>query len=266
MTVNKRNQADLLLLGGSIFTQNGDREVISDGGIAISGDAITEIAGSGVIAEKYQAPRTIDTTGKYIFPGLINTHTHLFQTFMKGLGEGLPLYEWVNKVTAPTTTAMGDRDGYLAAAVGLMESLQSGTTTVLDYMYPLPSSRLYHRVADAFGDLGIRGILGWGFQDAGQEYGLPASLSRPVRDGLEDLSNFREERDNPLLTTALAPGTTFGCSREGLKAMAEYAARHGLLLTVHVNETGHDDDAALKTHGFRNLPFWRTSESLPPVS
>lgn len=79
---------------------------MADAAVAIRGDTILTVGPNLALDARYEARRRLDATGRYVFQGLINTHTHLYQTFMKGLGEGLPLYGWIDVVTAPSTVAM----------------------------------------------------------------------------------------------------------------------------------------------------------------
>ena len=171
---------DLLIAGGTVVTQSERREIIADGAVAIRGDSILAVGPAGDLQRRYTSRRMLDATGHLVFPGLINTHTHLFQTFQKGLGEGLTLYEWVRAVTGPSVPLMSERDAYLAAMLGGLEALHSGTTTVFDYQYPLPNIELYRPVACAFRDLGLRRILAQGMTETGEQFGLPAYLFQPV--------------------------------------------------------------------------------------
>jgi 5-methylthioadenosine/S-adenosylhomocysteine deaminase len=237
-------EVDLILYGGTIITQDEHHRVIKDGAIAIRSDTLMDIGISSEIFSRYSSKKVIPTQGKYIFPGLINTHTHLFQTFMKGLGEGLPLYRWLNAVTAPSTIAMTRRDAYLAAVLGLMDSIHSGTTTVLDYMYALPQPDLYFDVAQAYQDVHIRGILGWGLLETGDQHGLAPSMFRPVAAALDDLDGFARQVQHELLTLALAPGITFGITKQGFQLIRDYAKAHSLLITLHINETDDDNRAS----------------------
>jgi 5-methylthioadenosine/S-adenosylhomocysteine deaminase len=186
---------------------------------------------------------------------MINTHTHLFQTFMKGLGEGLPLYDWLKSVTAPSTVAMTLRDGYLSAVLGLLEAARSGTTTVVDYMYPLPTSELYPQVVQAFKDVHLRGILGWGLLETGDAHGLAPSMFRPVSEALTEVDDFRAHHCNELITLALAPGITFGVTREGLESIRDFASERRMMITLHANETDDDNRANLIDHGSPLIPF-----------
>ena len=186
---------------------------------------------------------------------MINTHTHLFQTFMKGLGEGLPLYQWIDEITAPSTVAMTPREGYLSALLGGIEALRSGTTTVLDFMYSMPRTDLYRSVAEALGDLGLRWVLARGFMDYGEHHGMPLCQLYPVDRALAEWDDLRAELAAPLFSFALAPELPFAVSRDGLLALRRYADRHGLLITMHVHENDLDDRASLADYGRRTVPL-----------
>jgi 5-methylthioadenosine/S-adenosylhomocysteine deaminase len=259
---DRREPADLLISGGTIVTQNQAREVIAEGAVVIRDDRIVAVGTRAALGSQYEARRVIDAAGRYVFPGLINTHTHLFQTFMKGLGEGLPLYEWIDRVTAPSTVAMTPHEAYLAAVLGGIEALRSGATTVLDFMYSMPRTDLYRSVARGLGDLGLRGVLARGFMDYGTHHGMPLCQLHPVKLALSEWDALRAELAAPLLTFALAPEIPFAVSRESLIALRTYADRHGLLITIHINENDDDDRAMLADYGQRAIPcledlgFW----------
>ena len=210
---------DLLVSGGTVVTQNPAREIIAGGAVAIDGSRIVAVGPAMELDTCFEAHRRIDSTGRYVFPGLINTHTHLYQTFMKGLGEGLPLYQWIDEITAPSTVAMTPREGYLSAVLGGIEALRSGTTTVLDFMYSMPRTDLYRSVAEALGDLGLRGVLARGFMDYGEHHGMPLCQLYPVDRALAEWDDLRAELAAPLFSFALAPEIPFAVSREGLRAL-----------------------------------------------
>jgi 5-methylthioadenosine/S-adenosylhomocysteine deaminase len=246
---------DILLTGGTVITQNNDRERIDSGAVAVAGDTIEAVGNARDLEKAFSPRRSIDFSGKYLFPGLIDTHTHQFQNFVKGVGQGLKLFDWVEAVTEPAARLMTGRDCYLAAAVGLLQAARAGTTTVLDYMYPMPSSQMYTHFARAFENVGIRGILGWGFLDCGEEHGLPKSLMRPVKDVLDDLDKHGPEMTGERVTAALAPGVVFGVTAGSLKDIRDYATDKGMLISMHLNETGIDDAAVLADHGKRAVPY-----------
>ena len=98
---------DILLLNGTVVTVNKKREIIEDGAVAIKGDKIVDIGLSKILAEKYSDAKTkIDATGKVLFPGLINTHNHLFQSLLKGLGDDRVLSDWLVQVMFPSAAKL----------------------------------------------------------------------------------------------------------------------------------------------------------------
>lgn len=248
-------QVDLLITGGTVITQNEQREILTCGAIAIQDDRIVAVGPAEAVRRAYQGRRLLDATGRLVLPGLINTHTHLFQTFQKGLGEGLTLYEWVRAVTGPSVPCMTERDAYLAAALGGLEAIRSGTTTLLDYQYPLPDKALYRSVARAFGDLGLRGILAMGMTETGEQFGLPAYLFEPVPKALEAWDRLSADLGSDLLTFGLAPAIVFGITRRGLEQLRAYASVQHMLLSLHVNETADDNRSTQIQYGQPAVPF-----------
>ena len=152
---------DLLIRGGAIVTARADGLVIHDGAIAIRGSRIESIGPSLEV----DSQRVIDATGKFIFPGLVNTHTHLYQTLLKGLGDDLPLMEWLDACTLPSLPHLTPRMCYVAAALGCIESLRSGCTTIFDYMVDTHDVEIYDAILQAFDDIGIQGVFGRGLRD-----------------------------------------------------------------------------------------------------
>src|SRR5207253_1423518 len=127
--------------------------------------AIVDLGARGDIADRYAASRSIDATGMLIFPGLVDTHTHLYQTLLKGLGDDLPLMDWLDACTLPSIPHLTPRMCYVAAALGCIESIRSGCTTIFDYMVDHPDPQVYDAILEAFDDIGIQGVLGRGLRD-----------------------------------------------------------------------------------------------------
>jgi len=156
---------DLLILGGTIVTARPDGSVIPDGAIAIRGESIEALGPRLELEGSFQARRTLNADGQIIFPGLVDTHTHLYQTLLKGLGDDLPLMEWLDACTLPSIPHLTTRMCYVAAALGCIESLRSGCTTIFDYMVDHPDPAVYDAILEACDDVGIQGILGRGLRD-----------------------------------------------------------------------------------------------------
>src|SRR5260370_17071400 len=68
-------------------------------------------------------------------PVMVNTHTHLFQTLLKGLGDDMVLKKWFTCMTGPSGVHLTPEDAHVAALHGCVESIRSGVTTLVDFMY-----------------------------------------------------------------------------------------------------------------------------------
>lgn len=86
-----------------IYTMDKKEQIINDGGILFDDDIIVAIGNSQDIEQMCVGMdiELEDGQGKFIFPGLINTHTHLYQGLFKGLGSDMNLKDWWPKVLAP---------------------------------------------------------------------------------------------------------------------------------------------------------------------
>src|SRR5437763_7130495 len=164
---------DLAILGGTIVTARPDGFVIENGGVAIDGESIVDLGTRTDIAARFQAAATMAADGMLIFPGLVDTHTHLYQTLLKGLGDDLPLMEWLDACTLPSIPHLTPRMCYVPAALGCIESLRSGCTTLFDYMVDHPNADVYDAILQAFHDGGTPGVLGRGPRDRPPEHVSP---------------------------------------------------------------------------------------------
>mgnify|MGYP000079276402 CR=1 FL=1 len=244
---------DLLILNGTIVTVNPKREILLNGALAIQDDRIVEIGPSEVLQEKYtEVKKVLDATGKAVFPGLINTHNHLFQTLLKGLGDDKVLADWLAEMTFPSSVHLLPEDTYAGAMLGCLDGLHSGTTTMLDYMYPHPQPELSDGVIKAYRELGIRGIFGRGYMDTGEEFGVQPGIMQDVTTIEKDARRLFDKYhgiDNGKIKIWLAPAAVWSNSKESLLMTKRLAEEYKTGVTVHISETPFDREAARKLHG-----------------
>jgi len=132
-----------------IVTQNASRDVIM-GDVLIEGERIVSVgprfSGSADIE--------IDAAGDIVMPGLVNTHTHVAMTVMKGTVDDLLFPDFLDKVFKIDSDRT-DKDIDIGTKLGCMEMIRSGTTTFMDLYYSEDV------IAKATEESGIRGILCW---------------------------------------------------------------------------------------------------------
>ncbi|MEG0228509.1 MAG: amidohydrolase family protein, partial [Lachnospiraceae bacterium] len=244
---------DHLITNAIIVTVNKKREILYHGAIAIKGNEIADIGESDFLIKKYpNVKKMTDVGGKIIFPGFINTHNHLFQTLLKGLGDDMVLKDWLATMTFPAATNLTPEDCYQAAMLGCMEGIHSGITTMLDYMYPHNREGLSDGVIQAFKELGIRGILGRGTMNTGEEFGVQKGIMQPIEVVEKDLRRLFEtyhNTENGRIKIWVAPAAMWSNTRDMLEMLWKVTNEYQSGFTVHISETPFDREAAKVLHG-----------------
>jgi 5-methylthioadenosine/S-adenosylhomocysteine deaminase len=186
---------DLLLAGGTVVTCDDERTVLAGGSVAIAGDRIVAVGPAEAVT--CRAERTVDCAGKAVMPGLIDCHTHLFQSLARGLGEGLDGWSWLARLMWPYAGAITPEDTLAAVRLGAVEAVRAGTTALLDHHYGCADAATTLKVAAAIEDVGLRGVVARGIAgprtELAERQGLPGDAFRHGAD--EELELTRECMD-----------------------------------------------------------------------
>jgi len=247
---------ELLLTHSTIVTQNDHRQIIKDGAIAIQGDKIVAIGSTNDLAARYLAKESLDMAGNAIFPGLINTHTHLFQTSAKGLGEDMPVQDWVEVVTAPTAIHISPEEIYLFCLTGCLEQIHCGVTTVIEMSYPAHTFALHDSNIKAMTDSGLRSRYTTIISDFGEEYGVLPELIKPIEQFLDEYSQLLDKYPaSDRLAVWLAIGAPWTVTDRGLVEAREFTRRAGIPIIMHINENEVDNALSQERHGKNMIPY-----------
>jgi cytosine/adenosine deaminase-related metal-dependent hydrolase len=147
-----------LYTNATIITINPEREVILNGAILVTGSRIAAVGKTSSLSEHLpNNTNIVSLAGRIILPGLINTHSHLAQSLLRGLAEDLPLHSWLCDAVWPLEASYDADDGYVAARLTIAEMLKSGTTCFLESMLTHRSG--FENVVRAVGESGIRACL-----------------------------------------------------------------------------------------------------------
>jgi 5-methylthioadenosine/S-adenosylhomocysteine deaminase len=244
VTVAAQNlrQVSLVVVGGTVITENAAHRILTPGAIAIRGTDIVDVDTPAAIAAKYRATETIDARDRIVLPGLINTHTHAPMVMYRGLADDLALREWLEKYIFPaeakTVSPELVRVGTRLAA---LEMIESGTTTFTDMYY------FEEEIARATVAAGLRGVLGETIIQ------FPVADAKTPVDGLERAERFiKEFKDNGLVVPAVAPHALYTNDKASLVASAELARRYGVPLIIHFSET--EDEVRQAREQFHMTP------------
>ena len=175
-----------ILADACVVTVNGARDILDRASVLVRGDRIAEIGSAATLKAKAPEADVIDCAGNILMPGMVNTHTHLFQTLLKGPGDDMVLKKWFTCMTGPAAVELTVDDARIAATHGCVESIRSGVTTLVDFMYVHPRPGLTRAVIDAYEQTGMRGFVCRGFLSDGVEYGVPPALIETAEAALQD--------------------------------------------------------------------------------
>jgi 5-methylthioadenosine/S-adenosylhomocysteine deaminase len=123
----------MLLTHGYVVTVDPERHVIPDGWIHVENDRITGLGSMQDLGER-TAGQQIDLHGMATLPGFINGHNHHWASLFKNTGEGLLLEPWLDQVTLPLMSKLANPDLRIAAYLGAIEQIKTGTTCSLNHV------------------------------------------------------------------------------------------------------------------------------------
>ena len=146
---------DTLLSNALVLTMDGDLTQYSPGAVAVKGDSISAVGTEDEIKNKYSAQETIDCNGKVLMPGLINAHTHVPMTLLRGLADDLRLDVWLMGYMMPVEREFVSPEFVrLGTLLACAEQIRSGITTFNDMYY------FEEDVAKAAAEVGMRAVCG----------------------------------------------------------------------------------------------------------
>jgi len=133
-----RTPVDLILADGFVVCMDDAYTHFKRGTVAVRDGAIVAVGPADAIAAQFAAEQTIDCRGCAVLPGLINSHTHLPMTLLRGVAEDLDLQGFLTRVWAAEAELMGPAGTRIGARLGALEAVRAGTTTALDmYFHPI---------------------------------------------------------------------------------------------------------------------------------
>ena len=148
----------ILLTHAYVVTVDPDRRVIPDGWIHVEGNLITGI-GSCSSDPQPSASEVIDLKGMLAMPGLINGHNHHWGSLFKNTGEGLLLEDWLDEVTLPLLMTLTLDDLRVAAYLGAIEQIKTGTTCSLNHLVNLNDDESLSAIIDPVLEVGVRQLV-----------------------------------------------------------------------------------------------------------
>ncbi len=202
-----------------IVTQNEKREILENCDIFIDQGIISKIGKNLKVPGKLIK---INCSDKIVMPGLINSHTHLGMTSLRGIADDLELDDWLDKHILPAEKKMSEKDIYQGTLQGCTESLRFGTTTVCEMYYPIDS------VFKAIVKSGIRSVITPTIGDNIKYYDVQEAEKK-----ISELSKSLNLNQSKRISFGIAPHSVYACSEKLLRKCSEYPG----IKHIHLAET-----------------------------
>jgi 5-methylthioadenosine/S-adenosylhomocysteine deaminase len=247
----------VILADACVVTVNGANDILERGSVLVREDRIADIGSTAQLIAKEPHAEVIDCAGNILIPGMVNTHTHLFQTLLKGPGDDMVLKKWFTCMTGPAAVELTAPDAYAAAMHGCVESIRSGVTTLVDFMYVHPRPGLTRAVIDAYEETGMRGFVCRGFISLGEEYGVPRKLIEKPEDAIGDARKQMRRYNKPgaRVQVGVAPNMIWAVDEKGYRLTRKLADEEHALITTHLAETTFELQTAASRYGQTDTEF-----------
>ena len=226
---------------------------VRDGIVAVDGARIEHV---GAVDDAPEGA-DVDLGNVLLMPGLVNAHTHLELTAMRGFLEDLDFRRWILRLTN-ARRAILDRDALLdSARYGLEEGIRAGITAYAD----TSESGV---VMQAMREAGVRGVM---YQEVfGPD---PAHCAESIG-GLREKVAALRYLETPLVRVGVSPHAPYTVSNELFRATAELARELGLPMAVHIAESELEQSLVVEAsgsfaEGLRRRGIAVTARALSPV-
>jgi 5-methylthioadenosine/S-adenosylhomocysteine deaminase len=226
---------DLLVKAMAVVTMDPERRVILDGEVAVDGGKIVQVGQKlGLEARKVlEAPTCV------VLPGLINGHTHVYQSLIEGIGYDMHFDPWNWRFLFPIVSQMAPAHSRVSAELAALEMIKTGTTTISDHWYMHTNLRNIYDVTNAFDRAGMRAQMVFGLLDqtfAGERIDSQYMTMIQREDVLIDEARnfYREWHGKRRTTMALGPGSTEDISESLMLKTRELSRELDINVSTHV--------------------------------
>ncbi len=238
-------KVNTLFTNAIVLTMDEKLNQYDPGAVAVKDDKIVAVGAEADLIREYAADETIDCGGKILMPGIVNAHTHVPMTLLRGLEDDLRLDVWLMGYMLPVEREFVNPEFVrLGTSLACAEQIRSGVTTFND-MYFFEDD-----VAQATADAGMRAVCGQSIM----KYPAPDAPSFEV-----SLAYAREYikkwKGHPLIVPSIAPHAPYSTTPEILRACADLAKEFDVPLHIHISETAFEVETMRQEQGMPVVPY-----------
>ncbi|MGB8252820.1 MAG: amidohydrolase family protein [Anaerolineaceae bacterium] len=238
-------QIDTLLINAHVLTMDPAFHQYRPGAIAIKDGRIVAVGEQKALEKKHTPKESIDCKGRVVMPGLVNAHTHVPMTLLRGLADDLRLDVWLNGYIWPVEREFATPEFVrLGTKIACAEMIRSGVTCFAD-MYFYESE-----VAQATADAGMRAVCSQSILK------FPTPDARDYEEALAKTREFiKAWKGHPLIVPSIAPHSVYTTTPDILQRSAEMAIEFDIPLHTHISETALEVENMRDETGMPVVPY-----------
>ena len=235
----------ILLKNAIVLTMDDDYQVFEPGAVAVSGDQITAVGAEGDVLQAFPDAEVIDCGGKVLMPGLINAHTHVPMTLLRGLADDLRLDVWLLGYMMPVEREFVSPDFVqLGTKLACAEMIRSGITSFADMYY------FEEDVARATAQSGMRGVCSQSILK------FPTPDAHSYDESLAYARDYIQRwKNHPLVIPSIAPHAVYTTTEDILRDCASIAMEYDVPLHIHIAETSFEVENLRRAEGMPVVPY-----------
>jgi 5-methylthioadenosine/S-adenosylhomocysteine deaminase len=222
----------------TVVSMDEQRRILRNAFVSVEGHSIQAVSET---RPEGSFDREIDGTGKVLMPGLVNAHTHVPMSLLRGYGGGHDLQTWLNDYIFPAEDRLDGRCVRCGTALSAAELIANGVTCLADMYYFLED------MAETILESGLNANLARGttcFQKLTDVENYQSVVD--LRDMVE---RYHGRNDGQILVDASIHGEYTSYAEPGLwEYLGRYAADHGLGMHVHISETRSEHEECISRH------------------
>lgn len=215
---------------------NSNMEILEHRNVVVKDGRFASI---GVEAVEKDEEMVIDGKNKLLMPGFYNTHCHVPMTLTRGLGEGLPLHEWLTKKMFPFEGNMTEEDCYYGTLLGAMELVASGCVSVSDMYFHIQD------IARALYDAGMKANISHGISSFDPNE-RPESI-KGWKNTVSLMNEYREKKDGRIRVD-MGLHAEYTSTENLVRAVSAFAKEQNLTVHTHISETKKEHEECKLRH------------------
>jgi len=241
------NQADILFTNAHVLTMDDAFRQHFPGAVAVKGDKIVAVGLETDIRRLWEGKETVDCQARILMPGLINAHTHVPMSLMRGLADDLRLDVWLMGYMMPVEREFVSPEFVkLGTQLSCAEMIRGGTTCFADMFY------FEEAVAEGAAEAGMRAICG------ASVLKFPTPDAKFFEEALSNARTFIQKwKGHPLIIPSIAPHAPYTTTPEIIKACSDMAVEFDVPLQIHLSETLLEVDGIRDETGMPIIPYMK---------